>query len=74
MYVYVCIYIHICIYMFIMPVFVYAYMGFLFECVYLGIAFRNKNDFVLIIQSCTYRKRKKTFRKKISKCILCYSQ
>ena len=32
-------------YMFITPVFVYVYMGFIFECIYLGIVFANERVF-----------------------------
>ena len=35
----------LCMYMFITPVFVYVYMEFIFECIYLGIECTNKHVF-----------------------------
>ena len=53
-------------YMFITPVFVYVYMGFTFECIYLGIVFTNEHVFcfdhtIVYIK----KKKKKKFGKKI---------
>ena len=44
-YVYMCVYmcVYICMCMFITSVFVYVYMGFMFECIYLGIGFTNEH-------------------------------
>ena len=36
----------LCMYMFITPVFVYVYKGFIFECIYLDIVF-NKQACIL---------------------------
>ena len=52
-------------YMFIMPVLVYVNIGFIFECIYLGIEFRKEHVFfsdhmIMYI----YRKKKEKFRRK----------
>ena len=64
-YMHIYIYIYICMYMFITPVFVYVNIAFIFECIYLGIEFRNEHVFcsdhmIMYI----YRKKKKVQKKK----------
>ena len=52
-------------YMFITPVYVYVNIGFIFECIYLGIEFRNKPVFCSDRMSMyIYRKKKEVQKKK----------
>ena len=55
-------------YMFITPVFVYVNIAFIFECIYLGIEFRNEHVFcsdhmIMYI----YRKKERSSEEKINK-------
>ena len=49
MYVFMCINIFVCMCMFITSVFVYIYMEFIFECIYLGIVFKSGHIRVFIL-------------------------
>ena len=64
----VCVCIYICMCMFITPVFVYAYMGLIFECIYLGIVFTNKHVFCFDHTIMNIQKKKKKFGKKKKEC------
>ena len=50
-------------YMLITSVFVYVYMGFIFECIYLGIVFTNENVFCFDHTIMYILKKKKEVRK-----------
>ena len=54
---------------FITSIFVYVYMGFIFECIYLGIVFMNEHVWVFIfcfdyIVSHVHKEKEKKYQKK----------
>ena len=46
------------------PIFVYVYIGYIFECIYLGIVFRNEHVFCFDHTIMYIQKKKKKVRKK----------
>ena len=58
--------------MFIRSVFVYVYMGFIFECIYLGIVFTNEHVFCFNHTITYIKKKKKTSSKEKRKKLLLF--